>query len=143
MNLTALFIGIAVAIFVIIHFKKTRLEGSKLAYAILLFTFPFYYLAFAIFGDDYTAIPFELLAGLLFFIIAALSVKLKHFYKFNLLAFGYILHGVYDITHNNLFINSGTPTWWPEFCGSVDILLGVYLMTVAFKYKAKNRETVS
>ena len=137
MNILALTVGIAIAILIIVHFKRTRLETGKFAYAALLFTFPFYYLAFALFAQDYRAIPLEVIAGLLFFVLPVLSLKLNNFHKFNLLAIGYILHGVYDIAHQGLFVNLGTPTWWPEFCGSVDILLGVYLITLAFKYQTK------
>lgn len=133
MNKLALIIGLIVSIIIIVRFKQTRLENSKLSYSLLLFTFPFYYLIFAIYKNDYDAARFELIAGLLFFIIAISSLKLHAFYKFSLLALGYILHGVYDVTHNLFFINKGTPVWWPEFCGVIDILLGLYLVYLAFK----------
>ncbi len=137
MNILAFVIGIVVSIIVIVRLKKTRLEKSRFAYPLLLFTFPFYYFIFAIFGNDYVAIPLEFLGGLLFFVIAVFAVKLHGFYKFNLLAIGYILHGVYDVTHNQLFINVGTPVWWPEFCGVVDIIIGLYLINVAFKSRVR------
>ena len=137
MNILAFIIGIAVSILVIVHFKKNRLESSKFAYSFLLFTFPFYYFVFAVYGNDYAVIPSEFLGGLLFFSIAILSLRFSDFYKFNFLALGYILHGIYDVTHHMFFINAGTPVWWPEFCGVIDIILGLYLVILAFKLRVK------
>jgi hypothetical protein len=57
-----------------------------------------------------------------------------------MLALGYIAHGVYDVIHHQLFINSGAPLWWPEFCGTVDILIGVYL--IAFAISLPNQSIV-
>lgn len=135
MNILALIIGIVVSILIIVRFKKTRLESSKFAYSFLLITFPFYYFAFAVYGNDYTVIPLELFGGLVFFGIAILSLKFSDFYKFNFLALGYILHGIYDVTHNMFFVNAGTPVWWPEFCGVIDIILGLYLVNLAFRHR--------
>jgi|TARA_R100001377_G_scaffold69194_2_gene44486 hypothetical protein len=137
MNILAFIIGIAVSILIIVHFKKTRLESSKFAYSFLLFTFPFYYFVFAVYGNDYAVIPSEFLGGLVFFSIAILSLRFSDFYKFNFLALGYILHGIYDVTHHMFFINAGTPVWWPEFCGVIDIILGLYLVILAFKLRVK------
>ncbi len=81
MNILAFIIRIFVSIAVILHFKKTRLESSKFAYSILLFTFPFYYFVFAIYGKDYAALPLEFISGLLFFIIVISTLKLNFFYK--------------------------------------------------------------
>ncbi len=52
-----------------------------------------------------------------------------------LLATGYILHAGYDVIHNSLFINPGTPVWWPEFCGPVDVVIGAYLLYLAVSGK--------
>ncbi len=41
------------------------------------------------------------------------------------------MHAIYDYYHDDLFINPGTPTWWPEFCGSIDIIIGVYIIYLA------------
>lgn len=136
MNILAFTIGIVVSALVILHFKKKKLETSKLAYSCLLMTFPFYYFSFAVYANDYTVIPLEVMIGIVFFIISILSLRFSHLYKFSFLAFGYILHGFYDVTHNFLFINKGTPIWWPEFCGVVDITIGLYLLTVALRFRS-------
>lgn len=137
MNILAFTIGFIVAIIVIVRFRKSRLEKNRLAYSMLLISFPFYYFGFAIYGNNYATIPLEFLGGLIFFVIALLSLKLDDYHQFSLLAFGYILHGVYDITHDMLFINAGMPSWWPEFCGVIDIVIGLYLVSLAFRSRVK------
>jgi hypothetical protein len=133
MNIVAFTIGFLVSIILIVRFKNPRLENSKFSYPLLLFTLPIYYFIFAIYGNDYAVLAFEFLAGIIFFIIVHLALKLSAFYKFNLLALGYILHSVYDITHTLFFINKGMPIWWPEFCGVIDVFVGLYLINLAFK----------
>ena len=132
MNKLALIIGLIISIIIIVRLKQTRLENSKLSYSLLLFTFPVYYLIFAIYNKDYAALAFEFFVGLLFFSIATLSLNLSTFYRFGLLTIGYLLHGVYDVTHNDIFINTGTPLWWPVFCGVIDIFIGLYLAYLTF-----------
>lgn len=137
MNIPALVVGIIVAISLVLRFKKSKLEYNKFTYSLLLVTFPFYYFAFAIYGNDYDALMLEFVAGLVFFAVGLLSLKVKPVYRFGLLALGYILHGIYDITHHIFFINAGMPVWWPEFCGAVDVLIGLYLITIAFNSRAR------
>jgi hypothetical protein len=143
MNIVAFVIGIFVSIIVILRFRQTRLESRWFTYSLLLFTFPFYYLIFAVYGNDYAALPLEFFGGLPFFIIALLALKFDAFYKFSLLAIGYILHGLYDVTHHLFFINTGTPVWWPEFCGVIDIIVGLYLLNLAFKSRAIDAKQVN
>ena len=138
MNLIAFIIGILISITIVVYFKSSRLENSKFAYPILLATLPFYYFVFAIYGNDSAALALEIVAGLLFFIIAMSVFKTNCFYKFSFLSFGYILHAVYDVIHDLLFINAGTPIWWSVFCGVIDITIGLYLANLAFKYRVKS-----
>jgi uncharacterized membrane protein HdeD (DUF308 family) len=137
MNILAFIVGIAISVIVILRFKKNGLECSKFGYPFLLITFPFYYFVFAVYGNNYEVIPLEFLGGSAFFAMAFLSIKYSCFYKFYLLGFGFIIHGIYDIVHDILIINAGTPSWWPEFCGVIDFIIGLYLITLAFRYRVK------
>jgi len=142
MSLTAFFVGVLVSVLIIIRFKKTRLEKNKFTYSLLLFSFPLYYLIFALYNFDFETASLELLGGGLFFFVALISLKLNVLYKFSLLSIGYVLHGVYDITHNWFFINKGAPIWWPEFCGAIDIVLGLYLVKLALASRTICNEVV-
>ena len=39
----------------------------------------------------------------------------------------WLLHGGYDLIHPQLFVNSGVPGWYPLYCASVDVAIGLYL----------------
>jgi len=131
MNIYALTIGIAIVTYVIIRFKKTRLERTKWAYPLFLASFPVYYFAFAIYAKNTQALGYEVLVGLIFFLIAFVAFKSRNKTSALLVGAGSILHGVYDAYHDLLFVNPGTPDWWLEFCGSIDIILGLYLIYYA------------
>lgn len=132
MNYYALVIGIIIAVYVVIRFRKTKLERKQWVYPAFLATFPIYYWAFAVYASDYGALINEVAIGLGFLTIAYAAYRLKSSLGLMLLAVGYIGHAGYDIVHHSLFHNPGTPIWWPEFCGAVDALIGLYLIYFAF-----------
>ena len=140
MNYYALIVGIAVAVYVVIRFKKRKLENIKWVYPAFLATFPVYYWVFAVYASDYKALISEVAIGSGFLLVAYIAYKLNSFMGLVILATGYIAHAVYDAIHNSLFYNPGTPGWWPEFCGSVDILIGLYLLYFALSIKKEEVE---
>ncbi len=135
MSLYALMAGIIIAIYVMVRFRKTALEKRKWAYPLLLGTFPMYYWVFAVYGSDYRALLNELITGAVFISIAYGAYKINSVGAVRLLSIGYIGHAIYDAVHNSLFVNSGAPLWWPEFCGAVDVLIGIYLFIMAASMK--------
>ena len=140
LNLTAIFVGIIVAIVVVIWFRNTKLEKKVWVYPLLIVTFPVYYWVFAIYGSDLPALYTEILVGFVFIGLAFIAIKINRKTGLVILATTCILHGVYDVIHDKLFINSGTPSWWPEFCGSVDVLIGVYLFYLAISFRSVHKE---
>lgn len=139
MNLVALIIGLALATYAIARFRVTKLEKTKWVYPLLLATFPFYYFAFAVYAGDHGALLNEIYVGLIFIAVAYAAYRLQSRLGIIILAIGYIGHAVYDIVHNHMFINEGTPVWWPEFCGAVDGLIGLYLVYLAFSLWANQK----
>ena len=85
---------------------------------------------FSIYGNDIDALWKELLVGILFFFIAYIAYKSQRKLSALLVGIGCILHAIYDLWHDVLFINAGTPNWWIEFCGSIDLVLGLYLIYI-------------
>ncbi len=132
MNIYALAIGIFVAVSVVWRFGMGRLETTQWAYPIFLATLPIYYWFFAVSASDYTALLNEFLASIAFLAIAYVACRFRTFATLLLLALGYVAHAAYDFYHDALFFNSGVPAWWPEFCGSVDALIGGYVAYLAF-----------
>lgn len=137
MNIYALIIGIVIVTYVIIRFKKTKLERTKWAYPLFLATYPIYYFAFAIYGNDLIALGKEIAMGSIFLLLAFLAYKSQRKLSALLVGLGSILHAVYDAYHNSIFVNAGTPVWWLEFCGSIDVILGLYLIYFAIKIPNK------
>jgi hypothetical protein len=45
-----------------------------------------------------------------------------------LVGIGIIAHGLFDLVHDSVIENAGVPAWWPIFCGSIDIVLGLWVM---------------
>jgi hypothetical protein len=128
MNISALIIGILIACFIIVKFKKAGYEKHNLAYPLLLSTFPVYYWFFSVYSSDYGALFNEIIVGMIFIVLALIALKLSKNKGLLILAIGFISHGLYDVVHANIYNHSVAPLWWPEFCGSIDILLGVYML---------------
>ena len=138
MNIFAVATGAVIAVVVILIFKAWGLEEAKWAYPVLLAEFPVNYWIFAIYGSDSAALLKEVLVGLAFLAVAYTAYKFKSFVALLLLAFGYVMHAAYDLSHNFFFVNAGAPAWWPEFCASVDVLIGGYLAYLAFSFPKKS-----
>jgi hypothetical protein len=138
MNIYALAVGIVSAFVLVPLFKAWGLENTKWAYPVLLAEFPVNYWAFAIYGSDSAALLKEIVVGLAFLAVAYIAYKFKSFATLLLLAFGYVMHAAYDFSHNFFFVNAGAPTWWPEFCASVDVLIGAYIAYLAFSFRKKS-----
>jgi len=123
----------------IIKLLKTSMLNRSWSYPLLLSLFPIFYIIFALSINDKSIMKNELLAGLLFFAIAAIYIRYREPWTETLLAMGFILHAVYDVMHDLLFTNMGVPLWWPEFCGTVDLFIGLYLL---FIMKQKQLSTI-
>lgn len=132
MNICASAIGVVIAVLVVLRFKARKLEKTTWAYPIFLATFPVYYWTFAVYASDYAALLKEFMVGVAFLVVAYIAYKFKSFATLLLLAVGYVIHAAYDFYHDLFFVNAGVPTWWPEFCGSVDVLIGGYIAYLAF-----------
>jgi hypothetical protein len=135
LNIYALAVGVVSAVVVVLLFKAWGLETTRWAYPVLLAEFPVNYWIFAIYGSDAAALFKELVVGLAFLAVAYIAYRARSFVTLLLLAFGYVMHAAYDFSHNVLFVNAGTPTWWPEFCASVDVLIGAYIAYLAFSFR--------
>lgn len=137
MYIYALIIGVISAIYVVLQFRVGSFELRNWPYPLLLATFPVYYWIFAVYGSDYSALKREIGIGIAFLVIAYLAFKFNNLFGRLLLAFGYLGHALYDSVHDQIGHNQGAPLWWPEFCGSVDALLGIYLVYLAFSMRGK------
>jgi len=106
------------------------------SYPLLLTSFPLFYMFFALWINDKTVLKNEFFAAMIFFGIAIIYVRYRKPWVEYLLVIGFFLHAVYDVTHELFFINMGAPIWWPEFCGTVNLFIGSYLLFLVKKNKS-------
>jgi uncharacterized membrane protein HdeD (DUF308 family) len=79
---------------------------------------------FAVLGGSRHALGWELVIGVVFSAVAIIGALVLP----ALVGIGIIAHGLFDLVHDVLITNSGVPTWWPSFCGSIDVLLGLWVL---------------
>ena len=125
--------GVLVALVTVLGIKLAKNEHNFWSYPLVLASYPMFYFGFAIYAGDNQALVSELMFSIpIYLIVVVCSLSNLRFSGF-ILSVGYILHGIYDFYHHLFFINQGSPVWWPEFCGTIDILIGVYLLVLSVK----------
>ena len=82
-----------------------------------------YYVLFAVMGASTPALITESVVACAFLTLAVVGFRKNLWVVAGALAG----HGLFDFCHHVFIDNSGVPMWWPGFCGSFDILAGVFL----------------
>lgn len=124
--------GVGILIFILAKFLKFSLDKSF--YPTILIIISTYYFLFAIMAGQIGQTIEEIIGFFAFLIIAIIGYK-----KPIWVAFGLALHGVFDIFHQKIIDNDGTPIWWPSFCYSIDFTIAILLF---FSLK-KNSKTMA
>ena len=130
--------GLLIAVITVLSVKLGKTENSPWAYPFILACYPLFYFGFALYANDSHALIQELIYSIPIFIICLLTALKSFKYSACILATGYVIHGIYDFFHHHLFINTGMPVWWPEFCGTIDLIIGVYLFAFAMNIPNKS-----
>ena len=65
----------------------------------------------------------EILAASAFILVSVLGFKRSPW----TIAGGLVGHGVFDLVRRGHIDNPGMPSWWPGFCMSIDVFMGVWL----------------
>jgi hypothetical protein len=81
---------------------------------------------FAVLGGSRHALVWELAIAAAFSTAAILGALFLPI----LVGTGIMAHGLFDLVHDVMIENSGVPTWWPGFCGSIDVVLGLWVIIV-------------
>src|SRR3954470_14618198 len=116
--------AIATSLFVIIFtILVSKHFSARLAAATILGSIAFIYVGFSLKGNPVSSIVLEVLVAVAFYLIAVIGYSRNN----SLIAFGIVLHGVWDILHHGAsFVKTDIPDYWPLFCSIVDFLLGAY-----------------
>lgn len=126
--------GVVMAVAVIILTQTTsKYFTAKLIAATNLVAIAFIYVGFSLTDNSANLTVLEVLVSLVFYFIAIIGY-IRNGYA---IAYGIILHGVWDIFHHNgSLIGTHIPGYWPVFCLVVDIIDGLYFL-ILFKNQKK------
>jgi hypothetical protein len=116
--------GVLLAIAIAVLAKFTRFDEDRSFYSTVLVIIASYYVLFAVLGGSGHALVWELVIAVAFSTVAIIGAL---FFP-TLVGTGIIAHGLFDLVHNIIIENSGVPTWWPTFCGSIDVFLGLWVI---------------
>jgi len=130
--------GIITALAIIILTRLlSKYFSAKLMATTILVAIAFIYVGFSLKDNPLTLVVLEVLVALLFYFIAIIGYTRNGF----AIAYGIILHGVWDICHHNGFlVGTHMPGYWPSFCLVVDIIDGLYFLIV---FKRQKKSVVS
>ncbi len=126
-----LLLGVAFGLALILLLR--RLDGEPWAYAFALLVLPIVYVFFALADNSGANASRELLAGLPWILggVVLLGYRVPH--ATAMVGALWILHAVYDVAHDVLFTNPGVPGWYPLACFGTDVVIGGYLLLLAFR----------
>ncbi len=116
-------------------FLVRRLGNNTALFAFALLVLPIIYVWFALLDNSGANASRELLAGLPWIVggVVLLGYRVPH--ATAIVGALWILHGVYDVVHDQLFTNPGVPDWYPLACLGTDAVVGGYLLFVAYREK--------
>jgi len=116
-------IGAALAPAIVALGRLSGLDRDRALYPVALIVIATYYVLFATMGGA-QALPGELIAATVFIVVAIVGFRTSLWW----VAAGIAGHGVFDwALHPHLIVNRGMPVFWPAFCGSIDVALGVLI----------------
>ena len=119
-------VGVLLAVGVAALGKFTRFDEDRSFYSTVLVIIASYYVLFAILGGSGHALVWELVVAVGFSAVAIIGAL----YLPMLVGIGITAHGLFDLVHHVLIEDPGVPTWWPSFCGSIDVALGLWVVTI-------------
>lgn len=99
------------------------MDRDRSLYPTMMIVIALLYCLFAVMGGSTQALMIESVIGIIFIVSAVAGFKSTLWFT----VAGIVGHGLFDLVHPHVFHNPGVPTWWPGFCGSIDIVLGLYL----------------
>jgi hypothetical protein len=118
--------------------RATRFDRDRSFYSTILVIVASYYILFAVLGDSTNALVWETAVAIIFSAVAVLGGL-----RFPLLVgIGIAAHGLFDLVHHLIIQNPGVPPWWPAFCMSVDLILGLWVIGL-WRFRRTNAVAMS
>jgi len=122
---------ITAVVIIVISQTLSKIFTIKLIAATVLVAIAFIYIGFSLKGNPVSSIVLEAGVALIFYFMALIG----YIRDGSLIAYGIILHGLWDTFHHNSpFVNTDIPAYWPSFCFIIDIIDGLFFLYI-FKSK--------
>jgi hypothetical protein len=116
-------LGVVLALAIVALGRLSGLDRDRALYPVALIVIASYYVLFATLGGE-QALWSEVLAATVFVVVAIVGFRTSLWW----VAAGIVGHGAFDgVVHPRLIENPGVPAYWPAFCGSIDLALGLLL----------------
>lgn len=132
--ITAIVTSVTVIIFSTLLSKYVSV---KLVAGTILCSIAFIYVGFALTENITVNVILEVCVALFFYFIAILGYS-KNGY---LIAYGIVMHGLWDIFHHNgSIVKTNIPDYWPLYCSAIDFILGIYFF-LYFKMHSTGNES--
>ncbi len=107
-------------------------------YSLGLLTLPSLYASFALHAGEQALGVKEMIYGIPFIVAGLVFVFVSVRLSAAVVGVFWILHGLYDLAHNQFFTNPGAPGWYPVFCFSVDVVVGGYVLWLSHRIPDAN-----
>ena len=117
-------VGVLLAVAVAALATFTRFDADRSFYSTVLVIIASYYVLFAVAGGSNRALVWELVIAVAYSTVALLGALVFP----TLVGIGIFAHGLFDLLHDRLVENAGVPIWWPPFCASIDVVLGLWVI---------------
>lgn len=128
MLIEALF-GAAVGVLTIVVARTIR--GERWLYALGLLSLPGIYTGFALHAGDSPAVLKEMIYGIPYLVAGLFFAMVGVRRSAVVVGWFWLLHGMYDLAHDQLISNPGVPGWYAVFCFVVDVVVGAYVLWLA------------
>jgi len=128
--MTALIIGISVALLQIVTFEFLRQFDKDKIYALTLSGIGFLYVGYT--WTDTTTVIIASIQAIIFVFIAYYGLTKSLL----IMAAGYFLHGLWDIAYHFFLDSALIPPHYDWFCSSLDFVVGAYLIVLYSKQKS-------
>jgi len=120
--LIGIFSGLMIIVFVRILVRLLKPLDEKILYGLILAGIGFLYVGFT--WTDWQALITNLVQAVVFVLIAGYGIIKNNL----ILAFGYILHGSWDLVYHFIHLPDLLPPQYDLFCSLLDFILAAYLL---------------
>jgi hypothetical protein len=128
--------GAAIGVLTIVTARSIR--GERWVYSLGLLSLPSLYASFALGAGPQAVAVTEMIYGLPYLIAGLFFTFVGVRQSVAVVGALWLLHGLFDLAHDQFITNPGVPVWYPVFCFVVDAVVGAYLLWLSRRVPEAN-----